>query len=286
MQLVSWKSADGTEVSGILETPAGWTPEDGPLPLLLQIHGGPTAHTPYMRRFRIYGQTAFAAKGWAMLSPNYRGSVGYGDRFITDLVGHENDVDVADLTSGVDAMIARGIADADRLAVMGWSNGGYLTNCLISRTDRFKVASSGAGVFDQGMQWALEDTPGHVINFMQGLPWQRPEESVAASPMYGAKALSTPTLIHFGEHDARVPIAHGLALHRALDFYSDVPTELITYPGAGHGLGTWTHRYSKMRWDHAWFDHWISAGATAAEAPSAEEAPVEDEAVAPATPSE
>jgi dipeptidyl aminopeptidase/acylaminoacyl peptidase len=263
VQHVSWTSADGTEVFGVLETPAGWTAEDGPLPLLLQIHGGPTSHTPYSRRFRIYGQTSFAAKGWALLSPNYRGSVGYGDKFITDLIGHENDVDVADLVSGVDAMIASGVADPQRLAVMGWSNGGYLTNCLIAQTDRFQAASSGAGVFDQGIQWALEDTPGHVINFMEGLPWQRPEESVSASPMYAAGTMTTPTLIHFGEFDERVPVAHGRGLHRALTFYNGIESELITYPDAGHGLRTYTHRLTKMLWDHAWFEHFVTPTQTA-----------------------
>jgi dipeptidyl aminopeptidase/acylaminoacyl peptidase len=258
VELVRWTSADGTEVEGILETPAGWTPASGPIPLVLQIHGGPTAHTPFMRRFRIFGQTAFAARGWALLSPNYRGSIGYGDAFLTSLIGHENDVDVADLLSGVDAMVQRGLADPERLVVTGWSNGGYLTNCLIARTPHFRAAISGAGVFDQAMQWALEDTPGHVINYMTGLPWHQPEATVAASPLYQAGAIRTPTLIHFGEFDERVPLAHGLALHRALSVYNDVPTELVIYPDAGHGLRSWTHQATKMAWDHAWIEHWLS----------------------------
>ena len=257
LQLASWTSPDGTPVEGVLELPPHWTPADGPLPTLVLIHGGPTAATPYSRRFRQYGQTAFAAKGWAVISPNYRGSTGFGDSFITDLVGHENDVDVADILAGVDALVAEGIADPERLGVTGWSNGGYLTNCLISQTDRFKGASSGAGVFDQTIQWATEDTPGHVVNFMEGLPWEQPEEVQSASPLFSAGSITTPTLIHVGEHDPRVPPAHARALHRALSIYLEVPSELIVYPGAGHGLSTRVHRQTKMAWDHAWMGRWV-----------------------------
>lgn len=257
LQLVSWTAPDGTTVEGVLETPHGWTKADGPLPLVVSIHGGPTAATSFGRRFSYSGHTAFAAKGWALLSPNYRGSTGYGDTFLVDLVGHENDVEVKDILAGVDALVERGIADPDQLAVMGWSNGGYLTNCLISTTTRFKGASSGAGVFDQTMQWATEDTPGHVINYMKGLPWEQPEHVIEASPLFAADKITTPTLIHVGEFDERVPAVHARALFRALDFYLDVPSELIVYPDTGHGLYKMSHRKAKMAWDHAWFERHV-----------------------------
>lgn len=257
LRLVSWTAPDGATVEGILETPPGWTEADGPLPLLVSIHGGPTSYTPYMRRFRIYGQTSFAAKGWAMLSPNYRGSTGYGDAFLVQLVGRENDIEVNDILAGVDHLVAEGIADPDRLAVQGWSNGGYLTNALIATTDRFKAASSGAGVFDQTIQWALEDTPGHVINYMEGMPWEKAEHYREGSPLFHADRIVTPTIIHVGEFDERVPAAHARTLFRALDVYLDVPSELIVYPGAGHGLGKLSQRKAKLLWDHAWFAHWV-----------------------------
>ncbi len=110
--------------------------------------------------------------------------------------------------AGVDKLIAEGLVDADKLAVMGWSNGGYLTNALIASSDRFKAASSGAGVFDQRLQWMLEDTPGHVVNFMQGLPWEKPEAYTHGSSLTHADRIKTPTLIHIGEKDARVPLGH------------------------------------------------------------------------------
>ncbi len=256
ISIVKWKGANGDDVEGILELPPDYEPGT-PLPLVVEIHGGPTAATHYRLRFWIYGRTMMAAKGYALLSPNYRGSTGYGDRFLVELIGRENDIEVTDILTGVDAMIERGIADADRLAVMGWSNGGFLTNCLITQTDRFKVASSGAGVLDQVLQWGIEDTPGHVINYMKGLPWSLPEEYRAGSPLYNLHKVRTPTLIHVGEGDARVPAAHSKTLYRALKQYLQIPAELVIYPGEGHGLTKYKHRKAKMQWDLAWFDRYL-----------------------------
>jgi len=257
IRLVHWKAPDGRTVEGILETPAGWSRDDGPLPMVVEIHGGPSASTHYRMRFWIYGRTLLASRGYALLSPNYRGSTGYGDDFMTELVGRENDIEVKDILAGVDAMVEAGVADPNRLGVMGWSNGGFLTDALIAATSRFKAASSGAGVIDQSIQWATEDTPGHVINFMQGLPWENPEAYIKGSPLFGLASASTPTLIHVGGSDPRVPPAHSRALFRALKLYLKVPTELVVYPGAHHGLATYTHRKAKMEWDLAWFDRYL-----------------------------
>ena len=155
-------------------------------------------------------------------------------------------------------MIERGIADPDRLGVMGWSNGGFLTNCLITGTNRFKAASSGAGVFDMTIQWGEEDTPGHVINYLKGLPWKQPAEYQKTSPLYQLKdTFRTATLIHVGEKDERVPVTHSRTLHRALHHYLKVPTELVIYPGAAHGLTQYQHRSAKLKWDHAWFEKYL-----------------------------
>ncbi len=259
ISIVKWQGAEGDTVEGILELPPDYKGGEK-LPLLVNLHGGPTASEKYCFLFWIYGRAAFAAKGYAMFSPNYRGSTGYGDKFMTDLVGHENDYDVKDILTGVDALIERGIADPGRLGVMGWSNGGYLTNCLLA-TNRFKVASSGAGIIDMAMQWGEEDTPGHVINFQQGLPWENPDLYRSASPLYSLKpGIKTATLIHVGGDDPRVPPSHSKALFRALHHYLDVPCELIIYPGAHHGLSTYKHRLAKMKWDHAWFDKYMGEG--------------------------
>jgi acylaminoacyl-peptidase len=257
LQLVKWSAPDGTPVEGILELPPDYKEGDPPLPLMLAIHGGPTSASTYAFAFSIYGRGPFAPQGWAVFDPNYRGSTGYGDKFLTDLVGHENDVEVKDILAGVDDLIKRGIADPERMAVMGWSNGGYLTDCIITKDARFKAASSGAGVFDQAMQWSIEDTPGHVINFQGGLPWQQAEEMRRASPLYSADKIKAATLIHVGEDDERVPAQHSRALYRALRHYLNVPTELVVYPGEGHGLMQYSHRKAKMAWDERWMNHYV-----------------------------
>ena len=275
---IAWTSPDGTTVHGILELPPGTDPVAGPtqaLPTVVELHGGPSASTKLRLRFWIYGRTLFATRGWALLSPNYRGSTGFGDRFMTDLIAHKNDRDVADILAGLDHIVEKGIADPERLAVMGWSNGGYLTNCLITSTTRFKAASSGAGVVDTVLQWMIEDTPGHVINFNQGFPWTKPEQMQRSSALYKADKITTPTLIHVGENDARVPAAHSRGLFRALYRYVDVPTELVIYPGEPHGLSIQEHRKAKMQWDIEWFDHYVLRNGKAK--PEAEDAAAEAE---------
>lgn len=281
ISLVSWKGANGDDVEGVLELPYGHDPaEDGPLPMIVELHGGPTASTHIGFRFWCYGRTIMPANGYALLSPNYRGSTGYSDKFMTELIGHENEIEVEDILTGVDAMVEHGIADVNKLGVMGWSNGGFLTNAVITHTTRFKAASSGAGIADMLLQWSIEDTPGHVINYMEGLPWQASDEYFKASPVWKLGDVVTPTLIHCGGEDARVPLAHSRALYRGLHKYCDVPAMLLVYPGQGHGLGKCSMRQAKMEWDLAWFERYIlgesdeEADAGAEQAESGEDAAV------------
>jgi len=255
---VSWAGADGDTCWGILELPADYDPADGPLPTVIELHGGPTSSTKLRLRLWIYGRSVFAARGYALLSPNYHGSTGYGDEFLAKLVGRENEIEVADIAAGTRWLIDQGIADADRVGVMGWSNGGYLTNCMIvAEPDLYAAASSGAGVLDMVIQWGTEDTPGHVINFNRGLPWQVPDHYREASPLYHLDRVKTPTLIHVGGSDPRVPPAHSKALFRALHHYLNVPTQLVVYPGEPHGLTTHQNRLAKITWDLAWFDRYL-----------------------------
>ncbi|MGB0579633.1 MAG: prolyl oligopeptidase family serine peptidase [Limisphaerales bacterium] len=254
--VVKWKAPDGKTVEGILQLPPDHD-DKKKLPLIVQLHGGPTGSTPDVFRYWIYGMTIHAANGYAVLSPNYRGSTGYGDKFLTDLIGRENDIEVKDILAGIDHLIKRGLVDPKRMGVTGWSNGGYLSNCLIA-TGRFKAASTGAGVFDMTIQWGEEDTPGHVINYLKGLPWEVPAEYQRASPLYHLKpGNKTATLIHVGENDPRCPITHSRALHRAMKYYLNAPCELLIYPGAGHGLTKYRHRLAKLKWDVAWFQKYL-----------------------------
>lgn len=258
---ITWKAPDGTKVGGPLELPYGWKKGDKPLPLVVAIHGGPTTASYNDLRFDPHnGRLYFAAAGYAVLCPNYRGSTGYGDKFVTDLIGNENDLDVKDILAGIQHLIKEGIADPERIAVMGWSNGGYLTNCLITLKDppvKIKAASSGAGIVDTVAEWGFNDEPAYPIVFKKGLPWEKPENYKKTSPTYGLGNVTTPTLIHVGGNDPRCPPGHSRMLFRALKEYRKVPTQLCEYPGQPHGLGTLSFRTAKMEWDLVWFEKYL-----------------------------
>lgn len=258
---VTWKAPDGAKVGGPLELPSSWKKGDKPLPLVVAIHGGPTTASYNDQRFDPHnGRLYFSAAGYAVLCPNYRGSTGYGDKFLTDLVGNENDIEVKDIVAGIQHLIKEGIADPDRIAVMGWSNGGYLTNCLITLKNpsvKIKAASSGAGILDTVAEWGFNDEPAYPIVFKKGLPWEQPDVYKKTSPTYGIGNVTTPTLIHVGGNDVRCPPGHSRMLYRALKEYQKVPTQLCEYPGQPHGLGTLSFRTAKMEWDLAWFEKYL-----------------------------
>jgi dipeptidyl aminopeptidase/acylaminoacyl peptidase len=256
LSTVSWKGAKGVTVEGVLELPPD-AKEGQKLPLIVEIHGGPTVASYYRLEFAPWGSTLLASHGYAMLHPNYRGSTGYGDKFLTDLVGHENDLDVKDILAGADALVEKGVADPERLGVMGWSNGGYLTNCIIATTTRFKAASSGAGIVDTVMEWGSNDEPAYSLAMKGGFPWNRSEAYHKASPTYELNKVKTPTIIHVGGADERCPPAHSRMLYRALKEYVKVPTELLVYTGEPHGPTKYKNRKAKMEWDLAWFDRYI-----------------------------
>ncbi len=260
VQHITWKAPDGTEVGGVLELPFGYKKGDK-LPLVVGLHGGPTTSTKADLNFDPHnGRLYFAAAGYAVLFPNYRGSTGYGDKFVTDLIGRENDIEVKDILAGIQHLVKEGIADPARVGCMGWSNGGYLTNCLITLKDspiKFKAASSGAGIVDTVAEWGFNDEPAYPIVFKKGLPWEQPELYRKTSPTYGLGNVTTPTLIHVGGGDERCPPGHSRMLYRALKENLKVPTELVVYTGEPHGLTKLSNRVAKMEWDLAWFDKYL-----------------------------
>ena len=258
VQHITWKAPDGATVGGPLELPYGFKKGDKKLPLVVAIHGGPTTSSKADLEFDPHnGRLYFAAAGYAVLCPNYRGSTGYGDKFVTDLIGRENDIEVKDILAGIGHLIDEGIADPDRIAVMGWSNGGYLTNCLITLKDppvKIRAASSGAGIVDTVAEWGFNDEPAYPIVFKKGLPWETPDIYRKTSPTYQLGNVKTPTLIHVGGGDERCPPGHSRMLYRALKENLKVPTQLVVYPGEPHGLTKYSNRKAKMEWDLAWFD--------------------------------
>ena len=227
VQHITWKAPDGTVVGGVLELPPDYKKGDK-LPLVVGLHGGPTTSTKADLNFDPHnGRLYFATAGYAVLFPNYRGSTGYGDKFVTDLIGRENDIEVKDILAGIQHLVKEGIADPDRVGCMGWSNGGYLTNCLITLKDspiKFRAASSGAGIVDTVAEWGFNDEPAYPIVFKKGLPWEQPDIYRKTSPTYGLGNVTTPTLIHVGGGDERCPPGHSRMLYRALKENLKVPT--------------------------------------------------------------
>jgi dipeptidyl aminopeptidase/acylaminoacyl peptidase len=257
LSVVTWKGTNGDPVQGILELPPDYK-KGQKVPLVVDIHGGPTTAWYAERMYHWFsGRTLLPGKGYAVLCPNYRGSSGYGDKFLIDLIGHENDWEVQDILKGVDHLVKEGIADPDRLAVMGWSNGGYLTNCCITHTDRFKAAISGAGIIDAVMEFGINDEPAYSMVFKRGLPWTPGNVYKEASPSWKLDRAKTPTLIHVGGNDDRCPPGHSRMLYRVLKEYNQVPTELLVYPGAAHGLRKYEHIRAKLEWDVAWLERYV-----------------------------
>jgi len=257
LKVVRWKGHGGVDVEGILEIPAGR--KDGEkVPLVVAIHGGPSTCSTVGLIWSLNGGLYLSSKGYAVLYPNYRGSTGYGDAFLLGLNGKENEADVGDILAGAEAMVKDGVADPDRMAIMGWSNGGYLTNCAITKTTRFKAAISGAGIIDHVIEWGLSDEPAYPMVFKKDqTPWQAPEVYRASSPVWGLGNVKTPTLLHVGSNDERCPPGHSKLVYRALKDYLDVPTELIVYPGEPHGLQKGKNRKAKFAWDLAWLEKWL-----------------------------
>jgi dipeptidyl aminopeptidase/acylaminoacyl peptidase len=260
MDYIWWDAPDKSRVGGALELPHGYKKGDK-LPLVVALHGGPTTSARGSLQFDPHnGRTYFAAKGYAVFCPNYRGSTGYGDKFVTDLIGNENDIEVKDILAGIQHLVKEGIANPERVGVMGWSNGGYLTNCLITMKDspvKFRAASSGAGILDTVAEWGFNDEPAYPRVFKKGHPWETPEIYKKTSPTYGLGNVKTPTLIHVGGNDERCPPGHSRMLYRALKEYVKVPTELVVYPNEPHGLTRYSNRKAKMEWDLAWFDKYL-----------------------------
>jgi dipeptidyl aminopeptidase/acylaminoacyl peptidase len=234
-QVIRWKAKDGLEIEGLLTYPVGYQ-KGNKYPLILNIHGGPTGifSETYLGRGGIYPLAAFASKGYAILRCNIRGSGGYGKQFRFANMADWGGKDYDDLMSGVDHVIAMGVADPERMAVTGWSYGGFMTSWVITQTKRFKAAAVGAGVTNLWSFTGTADIPGFLPDYFSGEPWDNFDAYRKHSPMGFVKGVSTPTLILHGENDLRVPISQGYELYNALK-RQGVTTKMVVYPRMPHG---------------------------------------------------
>lgn len=236
-ELVSWQSKDGRfEIEGLLTYPVDYDPERR-YPLILNVHGGPAGvfSQSFTGNAGIYNIQYFAQEGYAVLRPNPRGSTGYGREFRFANVRDWGYGDMDDLMAGVDAVIDRGVAHPDSLLLMGWSYGGYMTSFAVTRTDRFKAASMGAGLPNLISMVTTTDIGEYLVAHMEGVEfWEDYEAYERHSAMYRIANVKTPTQVIHGENDLRVPFTQGQEFYRALGRLG-VPTEMVVLPRTPHG---------------------------------------------------
>ena len=254
-ELISWKGEDGTLIEGIICYPNDYQ-VDKHYPLVVQTHGGPAASDKLglSRSFAQYNPV-LTGKGYVILHPNYRGSTGYGDDFLRDMVGSYFNQSHLDVMKGVDYLIDQGIADPDKMIKMGWSAGGHMTNKLITFTDRFKAASSGAGAVNWIGMYAQSDIRTYRTPWFGGSPWQKDAPIDVYwnnSPLKDISNVTTPTLVIVGENDPRVPLPQSVELYRALRSLN-VPTHLLVAPREPHGWRELRHRLYKINAELDWF---------------------------------
>jgi dipeptidyl aminopeptidase/acylaminoacyl peptidase len=255
-EAVRWKGEDGVEVEGLLHYPLHY--EEGKrYPLVVQTHGGPAASDKFgFSRWSEY-IPVLAAKGYFVLQPNYRGSTGYGDDFLRDMVGHYFHQSHLDVMTGADHLIAEGLVDGDRMVKMGWSGGGHMTNKIITHTDRFKAASSGAGAVNWISMYAQSDVRIYRTPWFGGTPWQENapiDVYWSQSPLKDIYRAKTPTIILVGEKDVRVPPPQSVELYRALKS-NGIPTHLYMAPREPHGWQELRHELFKVNVELDWFEN-------------------------------
>ncbi|MDF1603810.1 serine hydrolase [Nocardioides sp. YIM 152315] len=256
--------SDGTEVQGwLVRDPATDVERDGPLPLLLDIHGGPhNAWNAAADEMHLYHQ-ALAARGWAVLLLNPRGSDGYGAAFYDGVNAGWGVHDVDDFLEPLDALVAEGLADRDRLAVTGYSYGGFMTCWLTGHDDRFKAAVAGGVVSDLTSEFGSSDDGVLMGRYeLGGTPWEAAEQYAAMSPITHVDEVTTPTLVLHGKDDLTCPVGQAQQWHTSLR-RRGVPTELVLYPDASHVfilLGKPSQRLDYNRRVVAWVEQYAVRG--------------------------
>jgi dipeptidyl aminopeptidase/acylaminoacyl peptidase len=255
-EAVQWKSTDGKTVEGILVKPVGY--ETGKkYPLIVQIHGGPaSADVLSFHSSNTSYPSVYAAAGYFVLMPNYRGSTNYGERFKMEIVEHYFNQGYDDIMTGVDHLIGQGMVDPNRMGVMGWSAGGHWSNWILTHTNRFKAISTGAGAMNWTSMYAETDVQRIREYYFRGKPYDNFEYLWDISPLKYIKNAKTPTLIHVVDGDPRVPRPQSEELHMGLKKLG-VPTEFFVYPGTTHGITEPRNQVVKMMAEFNWFEKWM-----------------------------
>lgn len=252
----TYKSFDGTAIEASWLAPAGYN-SNTRYPLVVLVHGGPTGR--WSDAFEPWGQL-LAARGYAVLYPNVRGSTGYGHTFVEANRADWGGGDWKDVIAGVDAMIARGIADSTRMGIGGWSYGGYMAMWAVTQTNRFRASVAGAGMSDLASEFGTENSALYDEWFF-GTPYEHQNEFIESSPITFVRHARTPTLILQGENDTTDPIGQSQQFYRGLRKYN-VPSDFVLYPREGHGIREQQHMLDLYTRVIDWYDRWLRSPAT------------------------
>jgi dipeptidyl aminopeptidase/acylaminoacyl peptidase len=262
LEAISWRSFDGKEIWGLLLTPPA--AKAGRLPLLIYCHGGPIGGVTYgifpqfmhtVGQVDPYPVEAFAAAGYAVLFPMPRGGSGYGEEGHRSIVKSWGDADYRDIMTGVDHLVATGLADAERLGVLGASYGGFMTNWIVTQTTRFKAASSSASISELTDLYYLSDSA-LVMDEYFGKPWENGALYAKHSPLTHVQRVQTPLLLQHGENDARVPLVSGRRFYEALKALGKT-VEMDVFPRGGHVQYQPAAQRASMQRNLDWFLKWI-----------------------------
>jgi dipeptidyl aminopeptidase/acylaminoacyl peptidase len=262
LEPVHWKSFDGKEIWGLLLTPPGY--QHGRIPMIVYCHGGPIggytygifpqfAHIP--GQVDPYPAEAMASAGMAILFPMPRGGSGYGVAGFRAIINRWGEDDYKDIMAGVDAMIAQGIADPDRLGVMGASYGGYMTDWIVTQTGRFKAASTAASVSDLTNMYYFSDG-GDVMAEYFGFPWEDAASLIQHSAITHVRNVTTPLLMQHGESDNRVPLSQAQEFYKSLKALHKT-VEFDIYPRGGHVNFEPPLEREYMLRNLEWFERWL-----------------------------
>ncbi|GIE29386.1 hypothetical protein Ait01nite_024310 [Actinoplanes italicus] len=259
-QPLHYCAGDGLALDGLLVLPAGKTAAEGPFPLVTIVHGGPYArYADACQLFWWPSAQWLATAGHAVFLPNPRGGQGHGHEFATAVAGRVGQEEWTDILTGIDLLIADGVADPDRLGIAGWSHGGYMAAWAVSQSDRFRAALVGAGIADWGMLAADGENGLFEAALGGSVGWSGtgPHPHDAVSPVSYAARIRTPVLILHGAEDTNVPYGQAIYLHRALRHFG-VEHEFVTYPREGHSFRERNHQLDVMRRTRAWFDRLLN----------------------------
>ncbi|MCX6570186.1 MAG: prolyl oligopeptidase family serine peptidase [Candidatus Aminicenantes bacterium] len=259
-EIVRWKGALGEEIDGLLYYPRDYA-AGKKYPLLTAPHGGPAGvDLDAWDESWAYAHQLLSQRGAFILKPNYHGSSNYGLKFVESICcGKYYEYPVADIETGVDFLVGKGLVDPDRVGTFGWSNGSILSIAVsIANPDRYKVVCAGAGDVEFISDWANVDFGQSFDAYYLGKsPLEDPELYLRISPLFQMDKVKAPTIIFFGTEDRNVPTSQGWTHYRALYHLGKVPVKFLLFPGEPHTLQEYAHQLRKLEEEMAWFDRWF-----------------------------